>query len=272
MNACKVAIRNLKKNFSFYSLYLVSVSLVITIFFAFNSFSTNKVMLEKISTDGRVEAMCNIISIFLMIFVIFYMAYANRFFLRRRTKELGIYTLIGYRKSTILSLLTFENGIICSAAFFIGIFLGALMHKGIILGITALLKLSIDYSQIPFFNAIAIFKTARFILLIVFILAVSNGKFLFKTTLINLVRFEKNAEGILKFKKIPAFLGFVMTASGYVLALDIIRGPKSLWIKIGFYPIGLLTMFLVVFGTVLFITFFLPYMMQKSKNNNPPYI
>ncbi|TQX60537.1 hypothetical protein D1N53_24705, partial [Clostridioides difficile] len=29
--------------------------------------------------------------------------------MRRRTKELGIYALLGYRKFTILSLLTFEN-------------------------------------------------------------------------------------------------------------------------------------------------------------------
>ena len=91
MNIFYTAIKNLKKNFSFYSLYLLSVSFVITVFFAFTSFSVNKIMLEKISTDGRVESMCNVISIFLMAFVIFYMAYSNRFFLRRRTKELGIY-------------------------------------------------------------------------------------------------------------------------------------------------------------------------------------
>ncbi len=51
------------------------------------------------------------------------MAYSNRFFLRRRTKELGIYALLGYRKFTILSLLTFENVLICSGAFIIGLVL-----------------------------------------------------------------------------------------------------------------------------------------------------
>ena len=113
MNTFFMAIKNLKKNFSFYSLYLISVAFVITVFFAFTSFSVNTVMLEKISTDGRVETMCTVISIFLMIFVLFYMTYSNRFFLRRRTKELGIYALMGYRKATILSLLTFENIVIC---------------------------------------------------------------------------------------------------------------------------------------------------------------
>ncbi|HBG1590238.1 FtsX-like permease family protein [Clostridioides difficile] len=267
MNIFYMAIKNLKKNFSFYSLYLLSVSFVITVFFAFTSFSVNKVILEKISTDGRVESMCNVISIFLMAFVIFYMAYSNRFFLRRRTKELGIYALLGYHKFTILSLLTFENVLICSGAFIIGLVLGALAHKGIVFGITALLNLSIDNSQIPFFNINAINKTIIFIALVVLVLAISNGKFLYKTSLIKLIRYEKSAEKKLKFRKIPAFMGFIMILSGYCLSLDILRGAKSVWVSIGFYQMGLITMIIIIIGTVLFINSFLPYIMQKSKKN-----
>lgn len=267
MNIFYMAIKNLKKNFSFYSLYLLSVSFVITVFFAFTSFSVNKIMLEKISTDGRVESMCNVISIFLMAFVIFYMAYSNRFFLRRRTKELGIYALLGYRKFTILSLLTFENVLICSGAFITGLVLGALSHKGIVFGITTLLNLSIDNSQIPFFNINAINKTIIFIALVVLVLAISNGKFLYKTSLVKLIRYEKSAEKKLKFRKIPAFMGFIMILSGYCLSLDILRGAKSVWVSIGFYQMGLITMIIIVIGTVLFINSFLPYIMQKSKKN-----
>lgn len=267
MNIFYTAIKNLKKNFSFYSLYLLSVSFVITVFFAFTSFSVNKIMLEKISTDGRVESMCNVISIFLMAFVIFYMAYSNRFFLRRRTKELGIYALLGYRKFTILSLLTFENVLICSGAFIIGLVLGALAHKGIVFGITALLNLSIDNSQIPFFNINAINKTIIFIALVVLVLAVSNGKFFYKTPLVKLIRYEKSAEKKLKFRKILAFMGFIMILSGYCLSLDILRGAKSVWVSIGFYQMGLITMIIIVIGTVLFINSFLPYIMQNSKKN-----
>ena len=57
MHNLSMALKNLKNNFSFYALYLLSVSFVITIFFAFTSFSMNEVMLEKISNDGRVENM-----------------------------------------------------------------------------------------------------------------------------------------------------------------------------------------------------------------------
>ena len=267
MNHLFMALKNLKNNFSFYALYLLSISFVITIFFAFTSFSMNNVMLEKISGDGRVETMCSTISIFLMAFVIFYMSYSNRFFLRRRTKELGIYALLGYRKSTILSLLTAENLLSCFGAFVIGIFLGALFHKGIVFGITKLLDLTVNNSEIPFFNLNAMVKTACFVFAIIILLSLSNSRFLLKSSLMDLVRFEKSAEKHTKFHAVPSIIGFVSVILGYCIALDILRGEKSVWFSVGFYAVGMLTFALILFGTVLFIASFLPYAVQTGKKN-----
>ena len=224
-------------------------------------------MLEKISGDGRVETMCNTISIFLMAFVIFYMSYSNRFFLRRRTKELGIYALLGYRKSTILSLLTAENLLSCFGAFVIGILLGGLFHKGIVFGITKLLDLTVSNSEIPFFNLNAMVKTACFVFAIIIILSLSNSRFLFKSSLMDLVRFEKSAEKQTKFHAVPSIIGFVSVILGYCIALDILRGEKSVWFSVGFYAVGMLTFTLILLGTVLFIASFLPYAVQTGKKN-----
>ena len=267
MNHLSMALKNLKNNFSFYALYLLSISFVITIFFAFTSFSMNKVMLEKISGDGRVESMCSTISMFLMAFVIFYMSYSNRFFLRRRTKELGIYALLGYRKSTILSLLTAENLLSCFGAFVTGILLGGLFHKGIVFGITKLLNLTVNNSEIPFFNLNAMVKTACFVFAIIIILSLSNSRFLLKSSLMDLVRFEKGAEKQTKFHAVPSIIGFVSVILGYVIALDILRGKKSVWFSAGFYAVGMLTFTLILLGTVLFIASFLPYAVQTGKKN-----
>ena len=267
MNHLSMALKNLKNNFSFYALYLLSISFVITIFFAFTSFSMNKVMLEKISGDGRVETMCNTISMFLMAFVIFYMSYSNRFFLRRRTKELGIYALLGYRKSTILSLLTAENLLSCFGAFVIGILLGGLFHKAIVSGITKLLNLTVNNAEIPFFNPNAMVKTASFVFAIIILLSLSNSRFLFKSSLMDLVRFEKGAEKQTKFHAVPSIIGFVSVILGYCIALDILRGEKSVWISVGFYTVGMLTFTLILLGTVLFIASFLPYAVQTGRKN-----
>ena len=267
MNNLSMAFKNLRKNFSFYALYLMSVSLVITVYFAFTSFSMNSVMLEKMSGNGRVESMCSVISVFLIAFVVFYMSYSNRFFLRRRTKELGIYALLGYRKSRILSLLISENILIGSGSLIVGLILGAIMHKGIVYGTTILLNLQINNKEIPFFNFNAVKDTIVFISLVMCVMAISNACFLFKTSLMDLVRFEKSAEKSMKLKKAPAILGFIQIIVGYGLALDIFRGSDSLWFTIGFYPTGLLTAMSIVMGTVLFIASFLPFAVQKSKQH-----
>ncbi|MFR8845813.1 MAG: FtsX-like permease family protein [Waltera sp.] len=57
------------------------------------------------------------------------MFYSNSFFMRRRMRELGIYSLLGYRKSTILKLLIFENVMICFDGMILGILTGSILHK-----------------------------------------------------------------------------------------------------------------------------------------------
>lgn len=266
MNPVFLACKNLKTRFSFYSFYLVSVAFVIAVLFAFTSFSENRIILEKMSSDGRVETMCRTISVFLMVFVVFYMAYSNRFFLRRRTRELGIYTLLGYQRSQILTLLTVENVLICLGAFFFGVTLGGLAHRGIVWFIGNLLRLGIDVSDIALFDGTALFKTAVFVLAVVFAMTLSNGRLLYQSSLIQLVRFEKRAEKTMKFHKVPAILGFTLIFFGYLSALNVLEGNDSLWVRVGFYQMGLFTLFLVTAGTVLFISAFLPYVMEKSKH------
>lgn len=267
MNIILIAIKNLKKNFSFYTLYLISVSFVITIFFAFTSFSMNDVMLEKISSDGRVEMMCGTVSVFLMAFVVFYMTYSNRFFLRRRTKELGIYVLLGYRRSAILYLLALENFFICTASLFIGILSGAFLHKGATALITSLLRLPSLDDKMVLFNGGAIARIMLFVLAVMAAMFLSNGKVVWQTSLMNLIRLEKRTEKSMKTRIVPAIAGLLMILSGYFLALNILQGKESLWITAGFTPIGMLTLLLVVFGTIFFISSFLPCLMLIRKRS-----
>ena len=71
----------------------------------------------------------------------------------------------------------------------------------------------------------------------------------------------------MKFHAVPAIVGFCCIILGYVLALDILRGDKSVWFAIGYTPIAMLTLVLVVVGTILFISSFLPFVVHISKNN-----
>ncbi|MCC2255826.1 ABC transporter permease [Ruminococcus sp. CLA-AA-H200] len=268
MNLATIALKNLKRNFSFYSLYLVSVSFVLMIYFCFTSFSMNKVIMEKISSDGRVEMMCSVVAVFIMAFVVFYMFYSNNFFMRRRMKELGIYALLGYRKGDMLRLLTIENIFVCLGGMFIGILAGSLLHIGITAGIVALLGLTIDMGAIPFINPQAVSSIFLFILAVLLTLTLSNAGLLLKSTLLDLVRLEKKVEKPVRPNIVLSVIGIIALLGGYALALDMVRGDQSVWTTIGFYPIALLTLVLVVVGTVLTIYSFVPFVCQCIKNRH----
>ncbi|CAM4269835.1 MULTISPECIES: FtsX-like permease family protein [Bacillus cereus group] len=267
MGLFTIAKKNLKNNFSFYSFYFISVAFVLMVFFSFISFSMNDIVMEKISSDGRVETMSKTVAIFVMAFVLFYMSYSNTFFMKKRMNELGIYSLLGYRKSTMLKLLTFENIIICFAALLLGIIFGAIAHKGIVGVIIKILKLQIDTSKVPFINLDAVLFTFIFIFAVLFVLSLSNWIILRKSSLLTLVRMEQKEENKLKINTAFSLLGLFLILIGYFLAIDITRGMKSLWKTIGFSPIALLTMFSVILGTIFFIHSFLPYAIQKLKKN-----
>ncbi|HDR4725134.1 ABC transporter permease [Bacillus cereus group sp. Sample62] len=267
MGLFTIAKKNLKNNFSFYSFYFISVAFVLMVFFSFISFSMNDIVMEKISSDGRVETMSKTVAIFVMAFVLFYMSYSNTFFMKKRMNELGIYSLLGYRKSTMLKLLTFENIIICFAALFVGIIFGAIAHKGIVGAIIKILKLQIDTSKVPFINLDAVLFTFAFIFAVLFVLSLSNWIILRKSSLLTLVRMEQKEENKVKINTAFSLLGLSLILTGYFLALDITRGMQSFWKTIGFSPIALLTMFSVILGTIFFIHSFLPYAIQKLKKN-----
>lgn len=221
--------------------------------------------MEKISSDGRVENMCRTVTLFIMAFVIFYMFYSNHFFMCRRMKELGIYTLLGWHKSRILKLLLLENSMICFGSMIIGILTGAFLHKAIISGIIALLGLSIDTSAIPFIHQKAVQSILLFVLVVLFSITLSNIRLLYQSSLLDLIRLEKKIEKPIHSYPIIAILGILFLIAGYTLALNLLHGKNSLWYTIGFSPIASLTLISIVIGTIFFIYSFLPYVCQIIK-------
>lgn len=224
--------------------------------------------MEKISSDGRVEMMCSVAAVFIMAFVVFYMFYSNNFFMRRRMKELGIYALLGYRKFDMLRLLTTENIFICLGGTIVGILAGGLLHKGVTAGIVALLGLSIDMQAIPLINSQAVSSILLFILAALLTLTLSNAFLLWRSTLLDLIRLEKKIEKPVRPNIFLSVIGVSFLLAGYALALDMVRGTQSVWTTIGFSPIALLTLVLVVIGTVLSIYSFAPFVCQRIKKHH----
>ncbi len=255
----KIAWKNVRHSFSSYALYVCSVFFILTIFFTFLSFSRNRIILEKISSDGRVETMCQVVGVFITAFVVFYLFFANRFFLSGRIRELGIYSLLGWRRASVLLLLSLENAFVCLGSFAAALPAGGLLHKGLTAAITRFLGLNIDWRAVPFIDGRAALLSLLFLAAAFVSLLLSNAVLLARSSLLLLVQMEARAEKPLRLHPAAGAAGLLLLIAGWLLALDNTRGRSSLWYTVGFSPMALLTVLLAVSGTFLLVFCLLPW-------------
>lgn len=267
MKSINLSARNIKKQYKFYYIYIISITTVMTLFYIAISFGQNAIIFEKIMGNEKLKAMLYIMIPLLMIFVIFYMAFSNNFFLKGRVRELGIYALLGFNRRKISKILFYENLSICLLSLCISIVLGSLLLRFIIFIIINIFKLTLNTSELTYFNMYAILVTAAFIIACMLTLQVVNFKFIGSTSLLDLVKSENKKEKNLHINYWKSIAGAVFLLLGYILALDIKRGINSLWSTIGFAPIAICVFLLVMLGTILSIQFFVPFTLKKIKNN-----
>lgn len=262
----KIASSNLKKNFSFYKLYILSLTIIISIYVTFQSFANDAIMLSKISSDGRVESMSNTINIFFIGFVIFFMLYFNSFFLKKRSKELGIYSLLGFSKKKISLLLVYESTILTIISFLLSILLGSILYIVVNkLLITVLEIRGVSLNQ--FINTTSVYNSFLLILIMTITIIISNIYELKKLTLINLVNLSKKKEKIIKNRPIVGVIGFLLLILGYSISINIIKGTESIWVKIGYMPIAFLVLCSTVLGTVIVIRYSVALILSKIREN-----
>lgn len=134
--------------------------------------------------------MCRTVAVFIMAFVIFICSIPIVFY-AATYERIRIYSLLGYRKSTILKLLIFENVMICFGGMILGILTGSILHKIVIAGIVTLLGISVDQSAIPLIYPAAVKAILSFVIVVLITLTLSNASLLRKSTLLDLVRLER---------------------------------------------------------------------------------
>lgn len=92
----KMAWRNIQSNRQLYTPYIFSSILTVTMFMLMASLMTNKFVRERSTSLTQLFAMgVIVIGVFSLIFIF----YTNSFLMKRRKKELGIYNILGLKKT-----------------------------------------------------------------------------------------------------------------------------------------------------------------------------
>ena len=118
MNTCKLIFRNVCKNIRDYLIYFLTLTLSVSLFYAFNSISDQPAFSNMGMTGTllyrQLGIMLSTLSTMIAVVLAFLILYANQFLLKRRKKELGVYMMLGMKKGRISGCLQAKRFVLAS--------------------------------------------------------------------------------------------------------------------------------------------------------------
>lgn len=141
----KMAWRNIQSNRKLYIPYSISAVLSVALFQMMASLMTNDFVRQRSATLPTLFGMGTfVIGVFSVIFIF----YINSFLIKRRKKEIGLYSVLGLEKRHVAQILTIENIMVSGLSILSGILVGVLFGRLSFLFLNYLLNLptAVDYS------------------------------------------------------------------------------------------------------------------------------
>lgn len=263
MTLFDLALKNIRRNMKSYSLYIGSTIFSIIIYFTFVTLKYSEDIGALAETSKKISGIMSASAFVLMIFVAIFIAYSNSFFMKKRKKEVALYSLLGVRKRSIGFMLFFENMVIGLLSLVVGVALGFLLSRALL---TILMKLMGLDIVIGFaFSMDAVINTLIVFFIIFLFTSMQGYRVIYRFKLIDLFHAEKKGEELPKARIISAILGVVTLAAAYWLALQDLT-TSSIWRMLGAaMPIVIIA--LTVIGSALIFNSVLVYVLSVMKKN-----
>ena len=194
---CKLAWGNVRRAGRDYLVYLLTLTLGVTVFYAFNTISM-QVDIAGIDEKGLAQVMGSMLgdlTYFLAGVMAFLMVYANNFIMKRRKKEFGLYQVLGMGRGRVATIMALETVIVSVVAFVAGIVLGVGLSQLMTFFTASLFKTQI--ANFHFFFSMHAFNLTLVCMLVMFVLTLLlNLRAVRRTKLIELMGAERRNESI----------------------------------------------------------------------------
>lgn len=268
MSINQLILRNLKKNLKNYYLYVFALIFTVALYFSFVTLQYDPSMDQ---TKGTIKGAASIraASILLVAIVTIFILYANTIFIKRRSKEIGLFQLIGMTKNRIFGILSAENFFLYFASLVIGIFIGFAFSRLIIMILFKVTKVNsvatLHFSSQALIQAMIVFSAIYLLIMLM------NFLFIKRQSILALFRVTSSTEA--KAKKLSlmeiliGILGILFIIAGYYLSSKLFDGEFPTINKLFTAMITILA--LVIIGTYLFYkgsVSFVFYLIRKRKN------
>ena len=260
-----LALKNVRKSYRDYFVYFLTLTISVALFYLFNSFEAQQnILVADESTvfafDTLTMAM-GILSYFVTFVFGFLILYANNFIMKRRKKEIALYTLLGMKKSRISRVLLYETLLVGLLSLISGIALGIILSQGAAAFTGFLLEMEISYRFVVSTRAI-VSTLFNFSIIFVFV-GIFNNFSITSAKLIDLFKARQTNEVVVVKK--PWVMNVIMIVSIAVLGFlyAIIQIPLVLVVLL--LPI-LIAGSLATFGLFYSISFWFVKISQSLKS------
>ncbi|MDQ0113361.1 ABC transporter permease [Paenibacillus harenae] len=215
MSLLDLTIRNVKRNFRLYSIYLFSMIAGVIIQFTFSSLMYNEDVIAALQNRSNFQSGVAIASIVVYLFIIFFILYANTFFMRQRKKEFGMYLLYGLNERQITRMVFYETLLISAVSLITGILVGGLLSK--LFGMLLMNLMQYDQAISLAFPIEAIAATAGVFLLLAIIISVQSFIMVNRMQLTELFHAKQKSEKPVRVSMALALLAVLLLGVAYGL-------------------------------------------------------
>ena len=257
----KLAVSNLIKNRKLYYPFALAVLLAVTISYLFYSLTFNPKMVEmRGGSSIQFTLQLGLIVVTLASAII--VLYANSFVMKNRSKELGIYGMLGLEKRHLISM-TFKEllifGLVTVTA---GIGIGALFDNLIFALLLKLSKMKVELvATFQWSVVLSILLVFGFIFLVIVFL---NAIRIIRMDALQLSREKAKGEKKGRFLVFQTILGLLSLGSGYYLAQSVTNALLAI-------STFFLAVILVILGTYLLFNAGITVFLQLLKKNKKYY-
>lgn len=257
----KLAVSNLIKNRKLYYPFALAVLLAVTITYLFYSLTLNP-NIGKIRGGETISMTLGLGMVIVTIASAIIVFYANSFVMKNRSKELGIYGMLGLEKRHLISMVFKELLIFGSLTLTAGLGLGALFDKLIFALLLKLMNMKVEL--------VSTFQPSVFILVLIVFGAIFLGLIFInafriaRMNALQLSREKASGEKKGRFLGLQTILGLISMGAGYFLAVTV-ENPLNAVL------IFFVAVLLVIFGTYLLFNAGITVFLQILKKNKRYY-
>ncbi|MDR1629345.1 MAG: ABC transporter permease [Oscillospiraceae bacterium] len=254
----KFAWDGIRKNNRLYVPYILTCTGMVTMYYIIVSLSASP-LINSLRGGPNIITMLDLGSWVILIFALIFLFYTNSFLSRRRTKEFGLYNILGMGKRNIARILFWETLIASGIALIAGNGAGIVLSKLAELGLVNIMKEEVSYTLSV--SGFALGRSTGLFATIFFLIFLNTLRRIRSASPVELLHSESLGEKPPKTNWFFGALGAVLLGAAYYIAVSIDDPLAALnWFFAAVVMVVIGSYLLFIAGSVVFCR-----LLQKKK-------